>query len=85
MSITFLKRFFLEMLFDLIKPSSATSGVFIFGPFVSSDFKVIFFCKPSNKITSLLAVEYDKIFLKEIDFSLNTLIKLFTSSSLKFF
>ena len=57
----------------------------MFGPFISSDFKVICFCKPSNKMTNLFGVEYDEFFLNEIDFSLNTLIKLFNRSSLKFF
>ena len=68
-----------------MKPSNATSGAFIFGPFISSDFKVICFCKPSNRITNLLGVENDELFLNEIDFSLNYLIKLFNKSSLKFF
>ena len=54
-------------------------------PYFSDDFKVITFCKPSNKITNLLGVENDEFFLNEIDFSLNTLIKLFNRSSLKLF
>ena len=58
---------------------------FTFGPFISSDFKVICFCKPSNRITNLLGVENDDLFLNEIDFSLNSLIKLFNNSSLKLF
>ena len=57
----------------------------MFGPFISSDFKAICFGKPSNKMTNLFGVEYDEFFLNEIDFSLNTLIKLFNRSSLKFF
>ena len=69
MSIVFLKRSFFTILFDLINPSNATSEAFTFGPFISSDFKVITFCKPSNKITNLLGVENDDFFLNEIDFS----------------
>jgi hypothetical protein len=34
---------------------------------------------------SLLGVENDELFLNEIDFSSNDLIKLFNKSSLKFF
>ncbi len=62
LSIVFLKRSFLEILFDLINPSNAISGAFIFGPLISSDFKTTCFCRPSNKIISLLGVEKDEPF-----------------------
>ena len=39
----------------------------------------------SNNITNLFGVENDELSLNEIDFSLNTFIKLFNRSSLKFF
>ena len=85
MSNAFLKRSLLEILFDLKNPSNAIFGAFMFGPFISSDFKAICFCSPSNKITNLFGVEYDEFFLIEIYLSLNTLIKLVSRSSLKFF
>jgi hypothetical protein len=47
------------------------------GPLFPLILKVICFCKPSNKMTNLLGVENDELFLNEIDFSLNILIKLF--------
>ena len=48
----------------------------MFGPFISSDLKVICFCKPSNKMTNLFGVEYDEFFLNEIDFSLKNIEEL---------
>ena len=60
------------MFFDLIKPSIAIVGALILGPLISSDFETIFFGRPSKTITNLLGVEYEELFLKEINFSLIT-------------
>ena len=46
-----------------MKPSNATSGAFTFGPLISSDFKIICFCRPSNNTINLLGVENEELFL----------------------
>ena len=77
--------FELEILFDLVKPSRAISGAFIFGPLISSDSKITLRLRPSKRTIALFGVEYDLLFLKGIFFSLNNLLKLSNKSCRKFF
>ena len=70
---------------DPLKNENITELHNTFDSHISSDFKITCFWRLSNTIISLLGVDCDELFLKEMNFSLNNLLKLSNKSLRKFF